>query len=553
MICKDMKYTALYWALGFQETEQDVYRKSYQNMQIVIDAEEQTVDYGKDITVFGDNCKYLKRHKDFVVLECVDRLLNKGYLPRDIIVDGRADYADVCIKGADIFCEQWGEDYQERLRVGVFTNGKAINIVYTSRLVSGLLEYKTCIYSGGEVWDKGVFEPEVRPFFWKFSKHKARMFPEAEIRGFQIFERELVFYGGTDQKVVIPDGITSIAASAFWNNTYIEEVVLPQSLEQIGGDCFYYCKNLKRVNIPKNVRIMGNNPFAGCPNLEIVNESPYFLMKDGVLYNKDQTVIIYYPIQNPAEEFSIPEGVEIIGKHSFFACNNLKKITIPSSVFRLENNPFSGCNRLQVENHSRNYIFDEGIIYNKYLTSVIGCLNGTQAEEVILPETIAAINRNSFWNCKGIKKLVIPKNVRRIGYNPFAGCENMLLSGNPSGYFIQNGVVFSADKTAICCATDRAVGEQYAVPNEVRTINRGVFSGCRRLKTIALNRVICIDKSAFTDCTALETIYIPDTVTYIGEWAFAYCSNLRKVSIKRGTKIDRNAFNECPAEIIWRD
>ena len=91
------------------------------------------------------------------------------------------------------------------------------------------------------------------------------------------------------------------------------------------------------------------------------------------------------------------------------------------------------------------------------------------------------------------------------------------------------------------------------MPDSVRTINRGVFSGCRSLKTINLNRVTYIDKSAFTECIGLETVIIPDGVTYIGEWVFAYCINLKQVSIRRGTKVDRNAFNECPAEIIWRD
>ena len=75
MISKDMKYTALYWALGFEEVDQDIYRKIYPQAQIVIDAEKQTVDYRGGIAVLGDACRFRKRHKDFVILECVDRLL----------------------------------------------------------------------------------------------------------------------------------------------------------------------------------------------------------------------------------------------------------------------------------------------------------------------------------------------------------------------------------------------------------------------------------------------------------------------------------------------
>lgn len=79
------------------------------------------------------------------------------------------------------------------------------------------------------------------------------------------------------------------------------------------------------------------------------------------------------------------------------------------------------------------------------------------------------------------------------------------------------------------------------------------FSGCTDLKEIDLNGVTYIDKSAFTNCTALKYVFIPDGVKYIGEWAFAHCTSLKRISIPRKTFIDKNAFNECNAEIEWRD
>ena len=81
-ISKDMKYTALYWALRFVETELDVHKKSYNGYEVTIYAEGQEVDFGSKIKCNG---KYpLITHKSFVVLECVDRLLTDGYLPEQI-------------------------------------------------------------------------------------------------------------------------------------------------------------------------------------------------------------------------------------------------------------------------------------------------------------------------------------------------------------------------------------------------------------------------------------------------------------------------------------
>ena len=123
---------------------------------------------------------------------------------------------------------------------------------------------------------------------------------------------------------------------------------------------------------------------------------------------------------------------------------------------------------------------------------------------------------------------------------------------NPN-FCVKNGIVFDKPRTHLLCATDRAVGEKYRVPEGVTHINRGVFSGCPSLREIDFGGVTCIDKSSFTNCTGLTELYIPDAVTYIGEWAFSYCTNLRKISINQKTFVDKNAFNECPVSIEWRE
>ena len=525
-ISKDMKYTALYWALRFVETELDVHKKSYNGYEVTIYAEEQAVDFGERIKCSG---RYpLTSHKSFVVLECVDRLLTDGYAPEQIVL---GEGCDIEIDGKTAAkCVAW-DDYTCK------AGGTAIT--YTSRLVSGLLEYKGCYLKDGVVKEFG---------FGVQAKENV-----SAGKDFEIIGDELIRYKGADATVQVPEGIVSIGASAFWNNTFVKEVILPSTLERLGGDCFYYCTSLEKVTIPEKVSIMGNNPFAGCPRLVLENESPYFTLENGVLYDKGKTNLIHYTISRPDKEFTVPNTVICLGKHCFFACDNLERITVPESVIRMENNPFSGCTRLTVINHSPFYHIEEGVIYNKFRTTAIGCLNGTKADRIVIPDTVTLISRNSFWNCKGIEGLVISKNVNRIGYNPFAGCERLLLESESPLFPCQNGVIYNKDKTHILCATNRAVGKHFRVPDGVTHIGRGVFSGCVDMERISLSGVTYIDKSSFTSCTALTELYIPDSVTYIGEWAFAYCTGLQKISISRNTKIDKNAFNECPAQIKWRE
>ena len=548
MISMDMKYTALYWALRFVENELDVHVKEYSGYKITIYANEQEVDFGdkiiceqivggKTIQQFG---KYpLNSHKSFVVLELIDRLLNNGYKPEHIKVFVDSSIVDVVLDTGNcyaiIHCLAWG-DYVGGLELV----DADYELTYTSRLVSGLLEYKGVYYTDGWELLVGV------------GSNTSNIDIEAS-SDFEIVGDELITYKGKSKLVKVPEGIMTIGASAFWNNTFVEEVVLPKSLKRIGGDCFYYCTNLKKVNIPSEVWIMGNNPFAGCPKLELTNDSLYFVLEDGILYGRDKKDIIYYPINKEVKEYVVPNTVTCIGKHCFFNCDNLERIVIHENVVRFENNPFSGCTKLEVENHSPYYHFENGVIYNKFKTTIIGCLNGSQIDELRIPETVTSINRNAFWNCKGIKKVVITKNVVRIGYNPFASAENMYLESESPEIISRDGILYDKTMTNLLCATNRAAGKSYRVPDSVKIINRGVFSGCKDLEQIDLNNVTYIDKSSFTNCMSLKEIYIPDSVTYVGEWVFSYCKNLKKISINKKTFVDKNAFNECPAEIIWRD
>ena len=548
-ISMDMKYTALYWALRFVENELDVHVKDYSGYKITIYANEQVVDFGdkiklEDFTNSGKTAKQTKRypldlHKSFVVLELIDRLLTNGYNPEHIKIFVNSPIVDVVLDTgnyyATIHCIAWG-DYAG----GVELVDADYELTYASRLVSGLLEYKGVYYADGFEFMVGVGS----------NSNNVKIEATSD---FEIVGDELITYKGKSKIVKVPEGIAAIGASAFWNNTFVEEIILPKSLKRLGGDCFYYCTNIKKVNIPSEVWIMGNNPFAGCPNIEIINESPYFVLENGVLYNKDKTNLIHYTINKTDKEFIVPDGVTCLGKHCFFYCDNLEKIVVPESVIRFENNPFSGCTKLKVENHSPYYHFEDGVIYNKFKTTIIGCLNGSKIDRLIIPETVTLISRNSFWNCKYVKNIVITKNVDRIGYNPFAGAENLLIESESPLFIDENGIIYDQNKTHMLCTTNRAVGKSFIVPNGVTHINRGVFSGCKDLEKIDFNGVTYIDKSSFTNCVALKEVYIPDGVTYIGEWVFSYCTGMKTISISKKTFVDKNAFNECPAEIIWRD
>lgn len=544
-LAKDMKYEALYWALGFEELNKGIFTKVYnKNLKIEIHADKQQVDLGNKISIVNGEFLLLTTHKSFVILECIDKLLTMGYKPSEIIIDLDNEY-DIYCKDLYIRCFEWNHLEEDKVE---FKKDIFKSISYESRLISGVIERRTSIKTAdGSIYNHGIFECESR-------LDNYNLYNSSDIisEDFIVKAGVATKYTGNKSIVVVPEGVTELAPCLFWDNQVIEEVILPDTLVNISGDTFYNSYNLIKVNIPKNVKFMGNNPFAGCPNIEVINESPYFNLVDGILYNRDFTRLIYYPISKKDDRYEIKEGCRILGKHSFYLCDNLKEVVLPSSIIKLENNPFSGCTKINLVNKSDYYHIDDSVIYDKDYSSVIGCLNSINTDCLVLKD-VKRICRNSFWNCKGIRKIVLPKTLESIGYNPFVNCSNIEFESNSENYMVYDNVLYTSDKSKLVCYPAKyAIGDIY-LPDEVITLERGAFSGCDKMTNIHLHNVSIISKTCFTNCNSLERVYCSDLVTYIGEWAFAHCTNLKEVSVYKDCFIDNNATLNSNVRINIRE
>lgn len=541
-LSKDLKYTALYYALGFDDPDEGLFIKDYRSAKIIIDSDRQAASL-QGLNVKSKNVISLVTHESFVILECLDRLLRMGYDPKEIIL---FESGEIICGNLRIRCFNWDselltDDPSRSKNSGLYL------VSYKSRLYSGILEYKNIISFDGGRYEDGIFDREN-------SSEKILLHDNPKMNGdsdFVIEGSKLIKYKGNAKSVVIPEGVTSLESGLFWDNQDIEEVQMPESLLDFGGDTFYNCRNLRKVNIPANVRQLGNNPFAGCPKLHISCESKHFELKNGVLFSKDG-VLIYYPIERTEKTYEIPYKTRIIGKHAFFLCDSLELVTIPSSITHMENNPFSGCSHLKLINRSPRYVIQDDVIYNKNKTQVVGALNSIDTDCLALPETVTTICRNSFWNCRGLRKIVFPKSLRTIGYNPFIGCTNIEFVSHSENYHVIDGVLYSKDlKTLICYPAHLASGP-ITLKDSVEVLERGAFSGCSKMTSIDLKNVYKINKTCFTNCDGLERIILSDLVTYVGEWAFAHCSNLKLIFLFKETVVDRNAFLNTKAVVDVR-
>ena len=168
----------------------------------------------------------------------------------------------------------------------------------------------------------------------------------------------------------IPEGVTTIGNYAFFY-TGLTSVVIPEGVTTIGNYAFSYT-GLTSVVIPESVTTIGEGAFCAAylTTIDVDANNPNYCSVDGVLFNKDKTTLILYPIDNSRTTYSIPNSVITIGNFAFFGCYNLTSIVIPASVTSIGKYAFSGCYGLgTIYDYAvmpQELIWDEGKLYSPF-------------------------------------------------------------------------------------------------------------------------------------------------------------------------------------------
>ena len=147
-------------------------------------------------------------------------------------------------------------------------------------------------------------------------------------------------------KVDLPKMLTTIEAGTFRGCTSLKEIIIPDSVIKILDHDFSNCTSLESITIGSGVESLGDEWIASCRRLENITVSPEnktYSSVDGVLFNKDKSELSAYPIGNKRSSYTIPDGVEKIGKKAFYGCRYIESLTIPVSVAEIEASALGNC------------------------------------------------------------------------------------------------------------------------------------------------------------------------------------------------------------------
>jgi hypothetical protein len=145
------------------------------------------------------------------------------------------------------------------------------------------------------------------------------------------------FNGYNLRSIIIPDTVTSIGLSAFWNCRQLQYVTLPKLLLSINGYAFKECSGLMTVEIPSLVKSIGTGGFMSCTSLKsVIIPSQVESIGSGIFFNCRGLTSV-----------SISDKVKFIDHSSFARCISLTSVTIPSSVTSIVGVAFGGCTKLE--------------------------------------------------------------------------------------------------------------------------------------------------------------------------------------------------------------
>ncbi len=404
------------------------------------------------------------------------------------------------------------------------------------------------------------------------------------------------------KSITIPDSVASIGVNPFYSckeltsiniseqNPYLEVIdgvlfskqdkrlichpialstgsyTVPEGTKVISTAAFDYT-NIKTITIPGSVEIIESIPKSK-PDLIISAENPYLKEIDGILIGQqDNRLITASP--ELSGDYTIPEGIEIIGNNAFYYCNSLKNITIPDSVNSIGEAAFSCCFSLEsvtipdgvTEIGNEAFSWCEAlksVSIPDSVTSIGYCTFAicTSLQSINFSDGITSIGNQAFVGCESLQSISIPDSVANIEYGAFGACTSLQSISIPDSVISMGDAVFGECESLqsisipliVAKRFDQVVGYETLpsltsiicrIPDGVTRIeDEALWNSCITSVTIP-DGVIAIGKRAFSDCRDLTSVTIPDSVIAMGDSVFEGCNDSLVVNVFRGSAAER--------------
>ena len=245
------------------------------------------------------------------------------------------------------------------------------------------------------------------------------------------------------------------------------------------------------------------------------------------------------------KEVSLPSTLKRLDRGLFYNCESLKKIYVPDSVTESDRSVFENCTSL------------EEVRLSKNLTKISDSMfrNCTAIKKIKIPDGVTFISASAFENCKSLEgKFRLPKSLESMWNNPFLGCnkiDGFRIDKSNGRYTVKGGVLFSKNMEYLCCYPIGKKTKEYKLPSDVVYVADKAFFGAKYLEKVTLSdKTRSLGDSAFGNCKALKGKFgISKKLKYVGWHVFAGSAGMT------GFKIDKKNkhFSQIDGVLMSKD
>lgn len=179
-----------------------------------------------------------------------------------------------------------------------------------------------------------------------------------------------------------------VGYAMFRGCTALTSVKLPYGTRRVETDAFSYCTALERLTLAEEVEEIV--PSAGCTalkDIEVSLSNPSYSSLQGVLYDKDGTELLWYPLGKDEEELVLSPSLRRLGEHALQECK-ARVVILPD----------------QLKEVGRGAFYRAGL------------------EEVTIPPLVESLPDGTFQECSSLRTVVLGEAVARVSTYCFAGC-----------------------------------------------------------------------------------------------------------------------------------
>lgn len=270
------------------------------------------------------------------------------------------------------------------------------------------------------------------------------------------------------ERLVLPEGITTIDACSFDGCERLRSVVLPNSIKQIQEMAFRGCSCLADVCLPENLEEIGTYAFWGCSSLN---------------------------------NLKLPFNLKDIRNGAFANCCSLRKVSIPSNIRSISEAAFRNCTQLAALELPRE-------LQEIRPKAFQHCMRIT---DVLLPNTLLSIGEEAFKGCIKLRNINLPAKLHEIGKKAFEDCSSLV-----SVALHYNIKTLPGESFRGCSHLERleiASAKSEMLPNGkwkyvgLQKIGEEALRHCRSLSVISLPASLkMIESHAFRGCKMVQTI-----------------------------------------------